>query len=459
MAADAPIDPSIGRDRRGEREIRARLVLFVAPMAGLSRARKDGRGRSLRILIVLLLALIPVLSTGAQAAPQGEATTKGGGESTTKGDPTPPTSVTAPPPLSAPTPTGPATATGPKPGPGPGPSVDPSTSVSASGSASGSASAEPPPAPSTSESAQPKGPRTTRKLSLGVGDLGLTLKIPTDWPELPEAALPEVEPDPNQDVEVVSRKGFGVHEPKGKPPAIHEVVLVCGKAKGDYWADAIRDAAFTQMIAATEKEIGKYTTLQSIEPDAIKEDGPRILQPFSAKADFAEKSTKGKVTKGGGIVFLQGLSLIGFSENDGKVSLVACSLACAELVAAGETGVCADVIGSYEAEGKFAPPPKRSWIAELVFKLRKDPTTMWLLIVGAGFLFLVLVLVVVLLARRKRRRTTTSAEHEVWDDDHDHDDHAGPDPAVVAAELRALVASPPPREGFYDPETLARRKV
>ncbi len=428
-----------------------------------SRPSRDvrGGGTRLRLLVVFLFALIPVSSsllrsTGARAAPQAEATTKGGGESTTKGDP-PPASVTAPPPLSAPTPTGVVTG-GPKPDPGP-PSTGPSASTSSSGS--GAASVEPPPVPSASASTTTKGPRSARKLSFGVGDLGVTLKVPTDWPELPAAALPEVEPDPNQDVEVVSRKGYGVHEPKGKPPAIHEVVLVCGKAKGDYWADAIRDAAFTQMIAATEKEIGKYTTLQSIEPDPIKEDGPRLLQPFSAKAEFAEKSTKGKVTKGGGVVLLQGLSLIGFSESDGKVSLVACSLACAELVAAGEAGVCAAVIGSFEVEGQFAPPPKRSWIAELVFKLRKDPTTMWLLIVGAGFLFLVLVLGIVLLVRRKRRRTTTSAEHEAWDDDHDHDHdaHDGPDPAVVAAELRALVASPPPREGFYDPESLARRKV
>ncbi len=421
----------------------------------------DLRSRLLRlrglIAVAVALVVVPGASTlgepVARAAPDGEATTK---EPTSKvPDPPPstPPSTTAPPPLTAPT-----VATGaPPPTGGPKPTGQPSASLSASASAS--ASEEPLPAPSAapSVSATVKAPKVARKFAIGVGDLSATLQIPNDWPELAADALPVVEPDPQKDSEVVSKKGYGVHDPKGKPPAVHEIVMVCGKATGEFWADAIRDAAFTQMVAATEKEIAKYAALKSIEPDPIKEDGPRILQPFSAKAEFGGEKPKPKGAKTAvPMVELHGLSLIGFTEETkGKTTLVACSIACAELLAPGETGVCASIVGSFEAQGSFAPPPKRSWLAELLYKLRKDPTTMWLVIVGGVFgLLTIVALVIVLVRRRKRPHTTETGEHEAW-----ADEPMGPDPDAVAAELRALVASPPPREGFYDPETLTRRKV
>lgn len=412
-----------------------------------------------------MLSLAP-LSLAAERARAGDLTTeptvKGGTEPTSK-DLSTGTATTL-------TPTPPTPKTG---GTGGGvakPPAEPAPSASESASASASASESAEPAPSSSapsSSAGPKsGPRpfSRRKIPLGVGDLAVSLSMPEAWTEMPPAALPELEE--NKDVTVVTRKGFGVHDPKGKPPTVEEVVIVCGKASGEYWAEAIRDAAFTQMTAAIEKEAGKYTTLKSIEPDAIRTEGDRYLQSFAADAELAidGKTAPAQLGKGkpkaANTVKFQGLSFIGFHvEAEGKTpDILACSVACAHLVGEGDTPVCASAIGSIEISGSFAPPPKRSAIAELLFKLKKDPTTLWLGVVGGVFLLLAIILVVVLAARKKKHD-----EH----DEHDHEDEefeagyqAGIAAAQAAAEIKATMhASPPPEGGFFDPQTLTRKKL
>jgi hypothetical protein len=388
-------------------------------------------------------------------------------EPTTKGEPTTKsTDLSTGGTTLTPTPTVPPVKTGgtggvakPQPTPTPTPSAEPSESASASASASDSA--EPPPTPPPSKPAAKSFSR--RKVPLGVGDLEVSISMPESWAELPEASLPEVE---NTDqVTVATRKGFGVHDPKGKPAVVEEVIVACGKANGDYWADAIRDAAFTQMTAAVEKEAAKYTTVKSIEPDAIREDGNKILQSFATDAEYSVDGKtaptqlgKGK-PKAANTVKLQGLNFIAFhSEGEGKTpNIVACSVACAHLVAESDESVCAAAIGSIEISGTFAPAPKRSFLAELLFKLKKDPTTLWLGIVGAVFLLVVAALVIILAVRKKK-----PAEHA--HDDHDDDEYAdgfkaGMAAASAVAEIKAMHASPPPAEGFFDPQTLARRKI
>ena len=339
----------------------------------------------------------------------------------------------------------------------------PSTEPTESASASASESVEPPPSASAPPSKPGARAFSRRKVPLGVGDLEVSISMPESWVELPEASLPEV--DNTEQVTVAARKGFGVHDPKGKPPVVEEVIVACGKASGDYWADAIRDAAFTQMIAAVEKEAAKYTTAKTIEPDAIREEGDKILQSFATDAEYSVDGKtapsgvgKGKA-KAANTVKLQGLNFITFhAEAEGKTPhIVACSVACAHLVAEGETAVCPAAIGSIEISGTFAPPPKRSFLAELLFKLKKDPTTLWLGVVGLAFLVVVAALVV-FLALKKRKPA------EQAHDDHDEDDYAdgykaGVAAAATAAEIRAMHASPPPEGGYFDPQTLARRKI
>ncbi len=404
------------------------------------------------IVVVLALAAALPLSLGLGRA-QGddlktEPTVKG--EPTTKG-----TELTTGSTTLTPTPTGPKTG---KPQPtataAPTESAAPSASVSAEPSASA-----PEPAPSEEPPKKPAQRSFARKkIPLAVGDLEVSLSMPDNWAELPEAALPEVEN--TEQVTVVTRKGFGVHDPKGKPPAVEEVIVVCGKASGDYWADAIRDAAFTQMIAAVEKEASQYTTLKSIEPDGVREDNDRLLQSFATDADFSVdgKAVPSQLGKGkpkvANTVKLQGLNFIAFTqEGEGKPpTLVACSVACAHLVAEGDAALCPAAIGSIEFSGTYAKAPKRSWLAELLFKLKSDPTTMWLGIVGAGFLMLVLVLVLVLVLRKKK----PADAH----DDHDDEDYAhGYEAGLAAAEIKSMHASPPPPEGFFDPQTLTRKKI
>lgn len=353
------------------------------------------------------------------------------------------------------------------------PSGAPSTRGSASGSASQDPPEEPPPAAATSASSgrAPSGKVVfeRRSVSLGVADLAVSFKAPADWPELAKDKLPEVPPNP--DVTLSVERGFGVHEPSAKPPEIREVVVVCGRASAEYWADNIRDAAFTQMLSAAEAEAKKYSELSSIEPEAQRPVGDRVEQPFAAEAPL---SGGGKQKKGGETAKLQGLSFIGFYKDGGATNVVACSIACANVVSDGAgAGVCGDVIGSLEISGAFVPAPKRSWLAQIVFALKQNPTMMWLVVIGGAFALLVSILLPILLIRR--RRAKARLDHHDHDEDHhdDHDDdHDGHDDAgyqegylagVAAARAAALAgleglhASPPPEAGYFDPQTLARR--
>jgi len=371
------------------------------------------------------------------------------------------------------------------PGTGPKPTGGPKPPTSApSTSASESASTEPIPSASASASASGKpalGSYERRKVAIGVGDLAISVKVPDDWGALDEDALPIIEP--SEDAKVILRKGFGVHKPKGKPPEIRELVVVCATAKGDYWGDNIRDAAFTQMVSGIEKEAQKYTTLQSIEPEPIRVNGDRFEQSFGAEAEFSVDGKTATVAAGSkkkvtAQVKLLGLSFIGFhAEDKGGPTLVACSIACAQMSAGeGDPTACPAVVGSIEITGNFAPPPKRSWIAELLFTLKKDPTTMWLVIIGSVFLLVVVVVVIVVIARRKPK----TAAHEDHDEHLDHDEHgehdehegfeAGYQAGLAAARAAAgapasapvspgvsvdpLLASPPPPTGYHDPSTL-----
>lgn len=409
--------------------------------------------RSALVVALALTAALP-LSLGlarAQGDLKTEPTVKGGDPTTKQTDlSTGSTTLT-------PTPTGPKTGK-------PQPTATAAPTESAAPLESASASAEPSAseAPPAASEQPPKKPAqrafARKKVPLAVGDLEVSLSMPDNWAELPESVLPEVEN--TEQVTVVTRKGFGVHDPKGKPPTVEEVIVVCGKASGDYWADAIRDAAFSQMLAAIEKEASQYTTLKTIEPDEVREDGDRLLQSFAADADFSVdgKAAPSQLGKGkpkvANTVKLQGLNFIAFhSEGEDKTpDLVACSVACAHLVAEGDAAVCPAAIGSIEFAGSYAKAPKRSWLAELLFKLKSDPTTMWLGIVGAVFLMAVLVLVAVLVLRKKK---PTDAHDDHDDDDFSHGYEAG----RAAAEIQSMHASPPPPEGFFDPQTLTRKKI
>lgn len=405
------------------------------------------------VLVLFALALAGPLAWTQGARAQDlktgpEPTTKGGGEPTTKGDPTSKelsTGTVTPPKTAAP------------------PIVK--TAAPPSASASESAAPEPPePAPSASASVVvPKGPVTfaKRKIPLGFGDLSVTLSMPDGWTELPPESLPV--PDEHPDVKVVTRKGFGVFDPKGKPPQIQEIVVVCGEANGDYWADAIRDAAFTQMTAAIEKEAHRYSTVESINPEPIRTEGDKLLQSFIADGDFAIDGKVPLALSGHGkqkaatTVKLQGVSFLGFSKADAKASpsILACSVACAHLVAEGEQAICPAAIASIDISGTFVPPPKRSFLAELFFKLKKDSTTLWLVITGFVFIVLFVILGIVLV-RRKKRTEQEAEQAEVEEEAED----AAAIAAEIAAEIRATMqASPPPQEGFFDPQTLSRRKA
>jgi hypothetical protein len=354
----------------------------------------------------------------------------------------------------------------------PGSSEEPAEAPSVAPSASGS-----------SGSSKPRAGKIAferRSVSLGVADLAISFKAPADWPELAKDKLPEVPPNP--DVTVSVERGFGFHEPNAKPADLREVVVVCGKGSAEYWADNIRDAAFTQMVSAAEAEAKKYSELSSIEPEAQRPAGDRIEQPFAAEAPLT--SSKGK--KGGETAKLQGLSFLGFYKDGSATNVVACSIACANVVepgasgGGGDAGVCGDVIGSVEISGSFVPAPKRSWLAQIVFALKQNPTMMWLSIIGGVFLLLLAILIPVLIVRRKRARAHDDHHdhgedhHDDHDDDHDHDDgyQEGYLAGLAAARARAsdgapggdatdaiaaLHASPPPEGGYFDPHSLARR--
>jgi hypothetical protein len=344
----------------------------------------------------------------------------------------------------------------------------PTATASASDEPAEPTPAEPPAAASASARVPTGKPVFDRRtVALGAGDLSVSFLAPKDWPELAKAKLPELPPNP--DATIVVERGFGVHDPTGKPPELHEVVVACGKASAEYWADNIRDAAFTQMVSGVETEAKKYSDLSSIEPEAQRPAGERIEQPFAAEASLSAGANGSKSKKGAETAKLQGVSFIGFYKDGASTNVIACSIACANLVAGKDQGVCGDIVGSLEVTGSFVPAPKRSWLAQVVFSLKQNPTLMWLSIIGAAFALLLLILVPILLVRRRRAHAT--GEHDAHDDhdhdhDHDHDDDGyqeGYQAGLAAARAAALAgveglkASPPPPEGYFDPSTLARR--
>ncbi len=336
-------------------------------------------------------------------------------------------------------------------------------SATAPGDDASSAPAVAPPQASASARASSRGPLLfeRRSISLGAADLAVSLRAPKDWPELAKERLPEVAPNP--DVTLAVERGFGVHDPLGSPPDLREVVIACGKGSAEYWADNIRDAAFTEMIAAVESEAKKYSDLSSIDPDPQRPAGSRIEQPFAAEAKLSGPS---KAKQGNESAKLQGLSFLGFYKDGSTTNVLACTITCANVVEGNDPGVCGDVIGSIEVSGSFVPAPKRSWLAQSVFALKQNPTVMWLAVIGGVFALLLLILVPLLLLRR--RRSSATGEHD-GSDDHDADDEhddgydEGYEAGLAAARAQALAAvegltaSAPPPDGYYDPTTLARR--
>ena len=460
-----------------------------------------------RSAIVVVLAAVPALAVHPAAFAQGdlktEPTTKDtGGELSTTKDPGGTTTLT------------PGTGTGKKP---PVPTTaTASASASDSAVASTSASEGPPPQPSTSASAndQPT-PFERHKLALEVGDFALSVGAPGNWPKMADEDLPTVDATGTDDakVTIVVKKGWGFHKLDTKPPKIAEVVVVCGKATVEYWGESIRDAAFTQMLDAVEKEAQNYTTLKDIEPDPVRNEGDRIVQPFhadaqfsgdgSSKVDLKEAGDDGakKASKTLSTVKLQGVSFFGFkNEGSNAPTLLACTVTCAHLVAEGDKGICGSVIQSLEISGSFAPPPKASWLAELVFAFKRDKTTGWLIVIGVLFAVVLIATVIVMALRRKKGPAPLlTGTHDVAEDEEGFS--AGYEAGLAAARAASasgaggasappVVSSPsdplaatalapstrsapggappasrgsslhapaPPPQGYIDPNTLERR--
>jgi hypothetical protein len=397
----------------------------------------------MRAVAVVAIAAIPALLVGPSAFAQGdlktEPTTKdtgGPGELSTTKD-TGGTTLT------------PGTGTIKKP---PGTATTAPASSSASASVSGSASEEPPPQPSASTSAssdQPT-PFERHKVSLVVGDFALSVGAPGNWPKMADEDLPTVDATGTEDakVEIIVKKGWGFHKLDTKPPKVAEVIVVCGKASAEYWGETIRDAAFTQMLDAVEKEAQNYTSLKDIEPDPIRKEGERIVQPFHADAEFSgDGSSKVDLKEAGdqgkkssktlSTVKLQGVSFFGFKDEGGNApTLLACTVTCAHLVAEGDKGICGSVIQSLEVSGSFAPPPKASWFAELMFAFKRDKTTAWLVVIGTVFGIALIVVLLAMLLRKKKPATTLTGTHEVHDEEEGF--NAGYEAGLAAARAAAV---------------------
>ncbi|MEO7093279.1 MAG: hypothetical protein ABI175_08510, partial [Polyangiales bacterium] len=400
----------------------------------------------MRALIAVALAAVPALLVGPAAFAEGDLKT----EPTTKQTPgelstTKDTSTTLTPgtgTIKKP-PTGTVTAT-----------VSASATDSASASGSTSAS-DAPPQPSTSTTSEQPTAFERHKVSLVVGDFALSVGAPGNWPKMADADLPTVDATGTEDakVEIIVKKGWGFHQPDAKPPKVAEVVVVCGKTTGEYWGDTIRDAAFTQMLDAVEKEAQNYTTLKDIEPDPVRNEGARIVQPFhadapfsgdgSAKVDLKEAGDQGKKAgKTLSTVKLQGVSFFAFKdEGSNPPTLLACTVTCAHLVAEGDKGICGSVIQSLEVSGSFAPPPKASWFAEMMFAFKRDSTTAWLVVIGVVFaIALLVVLLVMLLRKKKTPATTLTGTHDVHDEEEGF--HAGYEAGLAAARASSGAQAP-----------------
>jgi hypothetical protein len=335
--------------------------------------------------------------------------------------------------------------------------------------------------------AHPRRPLVHTTIALGLGDLGAGLTIPDDWPALGEGSLPSVDVAGQDGVSVLSRAGYGAFEPKRKPPEVRELVVACAKAPGDRWADAVRDAAFVQLISGVEKEAQKYSSLGSIEPEPMRTVGNRYEQSFHADAEVESGGARVRAVgqragKGGASLSIVGRSIVGFGRatdaDKGAPSIVACSITCAEVVPTGASSVCPDVMASLELTGNWAAPPSKSWWVEWALRLRNNPTLAWSVGGGAFVGLVAIVAIPVVWVARRRRRARGAAdvdrgEHERdgdFDDERDESDDdepasadgssAAPTAAGQSAEAIAakLMASPPPPAGYYDPSTLQRRR-
>jgi hypothetical protein len=355
-------------------------------------------------------------------------------------------------------------------------------------------------------------------VKLDVGDFAIAVGAPASWPEIGDDELPTVDLSASPEASIAVRKGYGWHKPDAKQPRVAEVVVVCAKAPAEGWGDSIRDAVFGSMVQGIEKDAQEFTDLKSLDPDPIHAEGDRIVQPFHAWANFTHDGEKSDLTPAGEDdkdgsggkkekkaaatrVQLQGLSFVGFKAEAGDArTLVACTVACADLVAQGDKGVCPDVVQSIEVSGSFTTAPKRSWLADLVFNFKKDRTTGILILVG-GVVGLVVVGVLLAMLFRKKKPDASATPSGVHDAAEDEDFQAGYEAGLAAARADAgsstssqgspapmadgnvaatmqaspsssspsgspsasttngspLHASPPPPQGYFDPTTLQPR--
>ena len=375
------------------------------------------------------------------------------------------------------------------------PKPKPSASASESASASASADASAEPAPSTSASVVSAAPQpfARRTVPLGLGDFSVAVGAPGNWPEIKDEELPNVDTAAAPEATVTVKRGFGWNKPEAKTPHVAEVVVVCAKASADYWGDSIRDAVFTSLTAAVEKEAQQYSDLKALELDPVRHEGDRIVQPFHGTASFTrdgEKADlapagaqKGQKNKGGATVTLQGVSFIGFKAEAGDArTLLACTVTCAHLTGEGDKSVCSDVVQSLEVSGTFATAPKRSWVADLLYGFKKDKTTGLLILVGVA-VGLALVVVLLLALLRKKKPEPANATSGGLDAVEDEDFRAGYEAGLAAARASGsapgspsagghpsavapsstsggasdLHAPAPPPDGYVDPTTLQPR--
>ncbi len=443
-------------------------------MASSRSPRPSFLGAPVRVALALAVGLIPALVFGPVAHAQKDlgtdGTIKNGGESTVK-DP----GTTGTKDLST---TGTSLETAPKPT---FTAPKPSTSASASDSSSAAPETSASAAPSTSASSSGPKAFVHKKLKLEVGDFAISVGFPGDWPLLADDDLPEIDttpPEGGAPITVVLKKGWGFHKPNAKPPHVAELVVACAKTSAEGWGDNIRDAAFSSMLDQVEKAVGEYTSLKQIDPDPVRVEDNRIVEPFHAEAQFsADGNGKTEVAaagsepkkKPGDIVKVQGLSFFGFKdESSGAPTLLACTITCAHLPPEGEKGVCGDVVQALEITGTFSAPPKRSWLAELVFAFKRDKTTGYLVLIGIVFGLILIGVLIALLVRKKKPSASPTGTHDAVEDE-EVGFQAGYEAGLAAARKSSgppgqpttaggassiEAASAPPAAGYVDPKAL-----
>jgi hypothetical protein len=258
--------------------------------------------------------------------------------------------------------------------------------------------------------------------------------LPSNWARMPANDLPKPDDDPR--IKALITQGWAA----GNSLALPRVIVSCAQLNVP-WVSQTPAQVFAASMLAIDREAQKLGTFKDLHWDDVKKQDPFFTSRFEGSTDFkgssadqdslANSSPKRRVV-------LSGRGFLGFFVDPSKSShLFFCTAVCAEVVSNKSNSICQPALDSMTIQGT-APLAKPAVFADFIAQL--SPTLISLSVV-IGALLTALAIVLILVLRRPAQRGRES------------------DDRLETADFLALSASPPPKDGYFEPRSLLRRRL